>query len=107
MYGRVTQFEIDVVVAPVSRAVARFTEVVLPELRQQPGFAGVLLLANEEGRGELISLWESEQAANEALATGFYDEQASKFVTIYRQPPGREQFEVRLLEMPATTPAAR
>jgi hypothetical protein len=107
MHGRVTQFEIDVVVAPVARAVARFEENVLPELRRQPGYAGVLVLANEEGRGELISLWDSEEAANQALATGFYDEQVQKFVTFYRQPPGREQFEVRLLEIPATTPAGR
>jgi heme-degrading monooxygenase HmoA len=106
MHARVTQFEIDVVVISIPRAVERFKELVLPELRQQPGYAGICVLANEQGRGMLVSYWSSEQAAERAVTSGFYDQQIQKFVTFYRQPPGREHFEVSLLEIPGSVAVA-
>jgi heme-degrading monooxygenase HmoA len=106
MYARVTQFEIDTVAISIERGVARFNELILPEVRKQPGFAGVCLMHNPEGRGILISFWANEEAAEAGLRSGFYAEQISKFVTFYRQPPGREHFEVALLDVAAlaTTP---
>ena len=104
MYARVTQFDIDPLAMSMPRAIARFNEQILPELREQAGYSGVSVLYNEEGRGLLISYWESEAAAGAALASGFYDEQVRKFVTFYRQQPGREQYQVGVFEAPA--PAA-
>jgi heme-degrading monooxygenase HmoA len=98
MHARVTQFDIDTLVISMDRALARFKELVLPVLRQQPGFEGLVVLQNEEGRGILVSFWDSEEAASAGLASGYYDEQVSKFVTLYRQPPGREHFAVTVLE---------
>lgn len=100
MHARVTYFDIDTVVISMSRAVERFTEQILPVLRAQRGYLGMCVLDNAEGRGLLLSFWESEEAATAGLASGFYDEQVRKFVTFYRQTPGREQFEVALIEAP-------
>lgn len=101
MHARVTRFDIDTVAISMARAVERFEALVLPTLRAQPGYLGICLLDNPGGGGLLISYWESEAAADAGLASGFYDEQARKFVTLYRQPPEREHFEVALLESPA------
>ncbi|MBI2764808.1 MAG: hypothetical protein HYX53_02725 [Chloroflexi bacterium] len=105
MYARVTHFDIDTVIIGMSDAVARFEAHVLPTLRAQPGYCGVCVLHNAEGRGLLVSYWESEEKAADAVASGFYDEQLRKFVTFYRQAPEREQFEVALLESPASLAA--
>ena len=98
MHARVTQFEIDTLAISLERALERFKAGVLPVLRQQPGYLGLCELHNAEGRGVLVSLWDTEQSASAGLASGYYDEQVRKFVTFYRQPPGREQFEVGILE---------
>jgi heme-degrading monooxygenase HmoA len=98
MYARVTQFDIDTLVISMDGALARFRDQVLPVLRTQPGFQGVCVLQNDEGRGLLLSFWDNEAAAAASIESGFYDEQAAKFVTLYRQPPGRDHYEVSILE---------
>ena len=105
VYARVTQFEIDTVAISVPAALDRFRELILPAVRQQPGYEGVLLLHNPEGRGIIVSLWASEQAATAGEISGYYSEQVGKFVTFYRQLPGREDFEVGYLETHAPTPS--
>ncbi len=101
MYARVTLFELDTVRLPLEAAIGRFNAVVLPELQQQPGYAGVYVLTTPEGKGLLLSLWESEAAAESSLATGFYDEQVAKFLMLLREPPGRGHSEVMVAETPA------
>jgi heme-degrading monooxygenase HmoA len=98
MFARVTQFDIDTIALSMERAIARFNEQILPILRVQPGFEGVCVLENDEGRGLLVSFWESEQAATASIESGFYDEQSAKFLTFYRQPPGRGHYRVSVLE---------
>jgi heme-degrading monooxygenase HmoA len=94
MHARVTTFEVDTVRTPVSEALERFKELVLPELRKQPGFRGLEVLSTPEGRGMLLSFWDSEAAAMQAVQTGFYNEQVAKLVMFIKQPPGREHYEV-------------
>lgn len=95
MYARVTQFDIDMVQISQKAALEQFKEMILPELGAQTGFRGLLILQNPEGRGMLVSLWSSKEAEESGRAAGgFYDEQTRKFATFYRQPPGREMFEV-------------
>lgn len=105
MYARVTQFDIDTVTISIPSALDRFRELILPTVRQQPGYEGVLLLHNPEGRGLIVSLWASEEAALSGEVSGYYAEQIGKFVTFYRQPPGRENFEVGFLETRAPAPS--
>jgi heme-degrading monooxygenase HmoA len=103
VYARVTQFDIDTVAISIPTALQRFRELILPTVRQQAGYEGVLLLHTEEGRGMIISLWESEESALAGEVSGYYGEQIGKFITFYRQPPGRDHFEVGHLETHATT----
>ncbi len=71
----------------------------LPELRSQPGYRGVYALRTDEGEGLLISLWDSHEAADAGLTSGFYDEQISKFVSFYKESPGRHHYLVAFDEV--------
>lgn len=104
MYARVTLFELDTVRFGLDAAVERFNETVLPALREQPGYAGVYVLANPDGKGLVLALWESEESAEAALGSGFYDEQVDRFVAVFRAPPGREGYAVVAADTPALVP---
>ena len=99
MYARVTQLEIDTLRIDTDSAVEAYLSGVLPELREQPGYAGVLVLANPEGTGTIVTFWETEDEAG-GSGSGFYDEVISRFTTIYKSPPGRGHYEVRFVEIP-------
>ena len=71
---------------------------VLPDLREQPGYEGVVVLANPDGQALLVSVWETE--ADAVASADFARAALEQFVTLFRAPPGREQYEVRLAEMP-------
>jgi heme-degrading monooxygenase HmoA len=109
MYARVTMFEIDTLRLPLRDAEKLFDDQVVPLLRQQPGFAGLLVMRTPEGKGLVLSLWNSEKAAESGIESGYYQEQVAKFVTFTRQPPGREHYEVIRVDISpealASTPA--
>jgi heme-degrading monooxygenase HmoA len=94
MFARVTTFEVDTVRTGIGEALGRFKELVLPELRRQPGFQGLQVLTTPEGKGMLLSFWDSEASAMSGVQSGFYNEQVSKLVMFIKQPPGREHYEV-------------
>ena len=98
MYSRVTLLEIDTLRTTVDEAVELFEEEVLPALREQAGYEGVVVLANPDGKAMLVSVWETEEAA--IASTAFASAALEQFVTLFRAAPGREQYEVRLAEMP-------
>jgi hypothetical protein len=98
MYSRVTLLEIDTMRATVEEAVRLFEEQVLPGLREHEGYDGVVVLATPEGKGMIVSLWETEEAS--AAAAGFATEALERFVTLFRSPPDRELYEVLLTELP-------
>jgi len=99
MYSRVTLVEIDTVRLGVDEAAEIFKEHVLPGLREQDGYEGVLVLATPEGKGMIISLWESEEAS--AAAAGFAAGELERFMALFRSPPGREHYEVVFGEVPS------
>jgi hypothetical protein len=101
MYSRVTLLEIDTLRTTIPAAVARFEERVLPSLREQDGYEGVVVLANPDGKALLVSVWEDEEAAT--ASAGFASGALEEFVTMFRSPPGREGYEVVLAEMPGVT----
>jgi heme-degrading monooxygenase HmoA len=94
MFVRVTSFEIDVVRMDIAMALERFKELVLPELRKQPGFKGLQVLTTDEGGGLLLSFWDTERAADAGIESGYYMEQIEKFVMFMKQPPGREHYRL-------------
>jgi hypothetical protein len=102
MFSRVTLLEIDTLRVDVDAVLEAYREEVLPELRRQPGYGGVVVMVNPEGQGMVITLWASEEAM--AATTPIASAALERFVTIFRAPPGREQYEVRLVELPALAP---
>jgi hypothetical protein len=104
VYSRVTLLEIDTLRVDVDDVVARFEEEILPRIRELPGFEGVAVLVTPDGKGMVVSFWESEEAveASAGVAAGAVDE----FVTVYRAPPGREHYRVAYAEMPRVTVAS-
>jgi hypothetical protein len=101
MYSRVTLLEIDTLRTTIPAAVERFEELVLPGLREQDGYEGVVVLANPDGKALLVSVWEDEDAAN--ASAGFASHALDEFATMFRLPPGREGYDVVLAEMPGVT----
>ena len=96
MYARATLVEIDTLRTTVADAKALFEENVLPELRFQPGYRGVVVLASPEGKGVLMTFWETEAEAE--AETAFYEAKIAEYLTLFRAPPGREAYEVELID---------
>jgi hypothetical protein len=98
MYSRVTLLEIDTLRTTVLAAVELFEDRVLPRLREQDGYEGVIVLANPDGKAMLVSVWADEEAA--LASAGFASGALEEFVTMFRSPPGREGYDVAFAEMP-------
>jgi hypothetical protein len=100
MYARTTLLEIDTLRISVDDALELFEAAVMPRVREQPGFCGVYVLTTPEGRAMLISFWETAAQADASADTGWYPEVLSEFTTLFRSPPGREHYEVRVAVPP-------
>jgi heme-degrading monooxygenase HmoA len=105
MFARATLFELDTVRMGLEAALALFKERVLPEMRRQPGYRGLYILTTPEGKGLLFSLWDTEDAMQAGTESGYYDEQIAQFMMLFREPPGREHYQVLYAEAPALAPA--
>jgi len=102
MYARLTLLEIDTVRTSMAAALAQFECEIAPQLEELPGYRGVFVLTTPEGRGVLLSLWDTEaQAAVEADEQPFYAAALRRFATLFRSPPGRERYEVAYVDQPA------
>ena len=76
MYARVTQLEIDSLRIDVADALQMYKRDVVPALEQQPGYCGALVLVTPEGKGQVTTLWQTEEQADASAAPGFYAERA-------------------------------
>jgi heme-degrading monooxygenase HmoA len=103
MFARITLFEIDTLRIGLDDALERFKELVVPETRKREGYEGLYVMRTPEGKGLIVSLWASEEAATAGIASGYYEEQVAKFLTLYHAPPGREHYEVVFAEAPGIT----
>jgi heme-degrading monooxygenase HmoA len=99
VYSRVTLLEVDTVRIDVEEALEAYRTDVLAQLRRRPGYEGAFVLLNPEGQGLILTLWSSE---DEMAATGdLVSDAFERFATVFRAPPGRESYEVRLADVPA------
>ena len=98
MYSRVTLLEIDTMRIDLDAAVDIYREHVLPRLREQEGYRGVVVFTTAEGKAMLVTFWETEEEARDA--SGFAATELERYMTMFKSPPGREQYEVVLAEMP-------
>jgi heme-degrading monooxygenase HmoA len=105
MFARVTQFEIDTLRISLDEALEQFKVLVVPEAQKLDGYEGMYVMRTPEGKGVIMSLWASEEAAQAGLTSGYYDEQVGKFVTFFRAPPGREHYEVVFCDVTGGTHA--
>jgi len=103
MFARITMFEIDTLRISLDDALERFKELVVPEARKREGYEGIYVMRTPEGKGLIVSLWASEEAASAGITSGYYEEQVAKFLTLYHAPPGREHYEVVFAEAPGVT----
>ena len=104
MYSRVTLLEIDTLRVDVDDVVARFEGEILPRVHELPGFEGVAVMVTPEGKGMVVSFWESEETVEESA--GAAATAVEEFVTVYRTPPGREHYRVAYAELPRVTVAS-
>ena len=98
MHARLTtsQYQLD----KVDEALQIYRESILPELRQQPGFKGVMgLVDRSKGKAISLTLWESEA---DALASGagsaYMQASLAKFAAFFVAAPVIETYEVGLQE---------
>jgi hypothetical protein len=105
MYSRVTLLEVDTMRVSMEDALAVFQEEVHPRLAELEGYEGVLVLTTAEGKGMLVSFWESEAAAD--ASASFAGGELERLVTLFRSPPGREHYEVVFAELPDVLATAR
>jgi hypothetical protein len=98
MHSRVTLLEVDTLRTSIDDAVELFNEHVLPALREQDGYEGVLVMVNPEGPGMIVSFWATAEAME--AAAGFASGALERFATIFRSPPGREHYELRVADGP-------
>jgi hypothetical protein len=87
----------------MTAALERYKTEVAPQLREQPGYCGVFVLMTPEGKGALMSLWETEEQAAIEGDGGFYGEALGRFATLFRAPPGRAKYEVAYVDEPTRT----
>lgn len=101
MYSRVTLLDVDTIRTDVDDVLEQFEDDVMPRVREVPGYEGIVVMLTPEGKGMIVSFWESEEAAkgSAGLAASLVEE----FVTIYRSPAGREHYEVMYVEPPRVT----
>ena len=98
MYSRVTLLEIDTLRTDIDATVAQFEADVLPRVRVLPGYEGLAVMVTPEGKGMVVSFWDTEEAVE--ASAGVAASAVEEFVTIYRAPPGREHYRVALAELP-------
>jgi len=103
MHARLTLLEIDTVRTSMAAALERFEREVAPRLREQPGYCGVFVLATPEGKGALLSLWETEDQAAIEGDHDFYAQTLGSYTTLFRAPPGRASYEVVFADEPMPT----
>jgi heme-degrading monooxygenase HmoA len=103
MYSRVTLLEIDTLRISIAEAVDFFKAEVLPRVREQDGYQGVVILATPEGKGMIVSIWETQDAAANAAALA--SEALEQSMALFKSPPGREYYEVAFAETPWLTVA--
>lgn len=80
----------------LDEALAVYTETLLPELKRQAGFQGVLCLADRQaGSGLGLSLWTSAEAMRAADEPGaFFPRAAQALAAFFQVPPERGYYTV-------------
>ena len=104
MYARISTFEGSP--ENIDDELRRVRENVLPQLRQQEGFEGMVALTDQQtGKTLGITFWESEEAleASEEVADRLREDTAQ---AMSETIAGVERYEVGLFEVPSAGPVS-
>jgi hypothetical protein len=93
--ARVTTIKLDPDSARQEAASAFFQETIVPAARQQAGFAGIYLLsAAGQGKGLIVSLWDTAGDLEASYSSGFLSEQLNQFDEFLGAPPTVSLYDV-------------
>lgn len=93
MFARVTTLQVRT--DAIDGVIKIFNESVVPAAQSQKGFKRILLfLDRETGKAHSIALWETQQDAVDNEKSLYYQEQLTKFLPFYKEPPVKEGFDV-------------
>lgn len=101
MFARVTLLEIDTLRVSLDDALATFERDVVPRLRMQPGYRGVYAMTTPDGKALLLTLWATAEEADSDGTNDWYRDVLAEYVTLFKAPPGRGTYEVRLVDQTA------
>ncbi len=95
MHAGMTTFQVQP--GKMGEAVRTYLGSVVPAMRKQQGFRGVLVLTDPETEdGHAITLWETEADAVAFESSGTYREQVAKLGGLLAEPPARSVYEVSI-----------
>jgi len=97
VYSRVTLVEIDTMRVDVDEAAELFRTEVAPRLAEQDDYEGAVALVTPEGKGMIITFWETREGAQDA--SGIASAELERNMTMFRSPPGRELYEVAFADI--------
>ena len=97
MYSRVTLVEIDTMRVDVDEAAELFRTEIAPRLAAQDDNDGAVALVTPEGKGMIITFWETREGAEDA--SGIASAELERNMTMFRSPPGRELYEVAFADI--------
>lgn len=81
----------------MGEAVRTYVGSVIPALREERGFRGVLVLTDPEtDEGHIIGLWETKDDAEALESSGKYREHVAKLSGVFAEPPVRKVYEVSI-----------
>jgi hypothetical protein len=101
MYARVTLAELDTVRSSLEDMLERYTEQVVPLLREQEGYQGVICMDTPDGKALVMTLWDTAEQANSEAEGGLYSDALARFVMLFKVPPGRGSYRIAYAEVPS------
>ena len=92
MFARLTIVRTKV--GKTDEAVEVSKESVVPAAKSQKGFVGAQLLTEPNGKGIMMTFWDTEEDAIANEKSGYYQEQLAKFKDLFAAPPVHEGYNV-------------
>ena len=95
MHAGVTSFRVRP--GRMGEAVRTYVGSVIPAMREEQGFRGVLVLTDPEtDEGHTIALWETKDDAEALESSGKYHYHVAKLSGVFAEPPVRKVYEVSI-----------
>ena len=81
----------------MKEVVRLYDESVVPVLKQQKGYKGVLVLTDDTtNKCYILGLWETDKDAKAFETSGTFQAQVAKFAELFAERPTREIYELSL-----------